>query len=116
MNHLQSEIRESSLTENMEESETAKEISVTDESTGEENYVTLSFSHNDPLGLNDLTQAQVPTYNYSLDDGLHNFVIPVSSNNSQQFVVASNSFSLAPLVQVQNSQQSKFFSYFMRNF
>ena len=77
-------------------SENLQEISV-DHETGEENYVTLSFSNQDPLGLNDLND-QVPTYNYSLDDGLHNFVIPVSSSNSSQFVVASNTFSLAPLV------------------
>ena len=92
---------------------TTKEISVTNESTGQENFVTLSFSHNDPLGLNDLTEAQVPTYNYSLDDGLHNFVIPVSSSNSSQFIVSSNSFSLAPLVQVRNSEQSRYFQDYM---
>ena len=78
-------------------SENPQEITV-DHETGEENYVNLSFSHQDPLGLNDLNATQVPTYNYSLDDGLHNFVIPVSSSNSSQFVVASNTFSLAPLV------------------
>jgi len=78
-------------------SENPPEITV-DHETGEENYVNLSFSHQDPLGLNDLNATQVPTYNYSLDDGLHNFVIPVSSSNSSQFVVASNTFSLAPLV------------------
>merc|ERR1711862_871440 len=71
----------------------------------DDNYVTtLSFSHQDPLGLNDL--SQVPTYNYSLDDGLHNFVIPVSSNNSSQYVIASNSFSLAPLIKKSDQDPS----------
>ena len=66
--------------------------------------------HQDPLGLNDL--SQVPTYNYSLDDGLHNFVIPVSSNNSSQYVIASNSFSLAPLIKKSDQGKCKghFFS------
>ena len=74
----------------MESTETSQEIP-------DENYSTLPFSHQDPLGLNDLTESQGPTYNYSLDDGLHNFVIPVSSNSSSQYVIASNSFSLAPI-------------------
>jgi hypothetical protein len=74
----------------MESTETSQEIP-------DENYSTLPFSHQDPLGLNGLTESQGPTYNYSLDDGLHNFVIPVSSNSSSQYVIASNSFSLAPI-------------------
>ena len=74
----------------MESTEASQEIP-------DENYSTLPFSHQDPLGLNDLTESQGPTYNYSLDDGLHNFVIPVSSNSSSQYVIASNSFSLAPI-------------------
>ena len=85
----------------MESTETSQEIP-------DENYSTLPFSHQDPLGLNDLTESQGPTYNYSLDDGLHNFVIPVSSNSSSQYVIASNSFSLAPIVKKLN--QGIFFS------
>ena len=85
----------------MESTETSQEIP-------DENYSTLPFSHQDPLGLNDLAESQGPTYNYSLDDGLHNFVIPVSSNSSSQYVIASNSFSLAPIVKKLN--QGIFFS------
>lgn len=83
----------------MESTETSQEIP-------DENYSTLPFSHQDPLGLNDLTESQGPTYNYSLDDGLHNFVIPVSSNSSSQYVIASNSFSLAPIAKKFKQDQS----------
>ena len=43
----------------------------------EANLVSIpeSFPSRDPLGLNELTQ---PTYSYSLDDGLHNFIIHVT--------------------------------------
>jgi hypothetical protein len=58
-----------------------------------------SFPCKDPLGLNGLADTIAPTYSYSLDEGLHNFIIPISSTSSS-FVVAGTSFSLAPLVVV----------------
>lgn len=71
----------------------------------------LCFSQNDPLGLNDLSETPLPSYSYSLDDGLHNFVFTVNSGapkvgqqaslntcNSSPFVVSGQSFGVAPLI------------------
>lgn len=70
----------------------------------------LCFSQNDPLGLNDLSETQLPSYSYSLDDGLHNFVFTVNSgapklgqasdntSNSSPFVISGQSFGVAPLI------------------
>ncbi len=54
-----------------------------------------SFTTNDPLGLIELNESHLPTYSYSLGDGLHNFVIPVSVS---QYVVSGQSFGVAPVI------------------
>ena len=56
----------------------------------------------DPLGLNDLQT----TYSYSLDDGLHNFIIPISSSSSAPFVVSGQSFNIAPSVSLDKEKKS----------
>lgn len=66
-------------------------------------FCAMQYSAHDPLGLNDLTETQIPTYSYSIDEGLHNFIIPVSSSSSQ-FVVAGTSFSIAPLIKAENGK------------
>ena len=60
----------------------------------ETNFVSIpeSFPSRDPLGLNELTQ---PTYSYSLDDGLHNFIIPISTAASNApYVVSGQAFNI----------------------
>ena len=60
------------------------------------------FQIQDPLGLQDLSESTAPTYSYSLDDGLHNFTIPMPLPNSS-FTVSGKSFSVQPLVSLQSS-------------
>ena len=69
-----------------------------------------TFPSRDPLGLNDLVQ---PTYSYSLDDGLHNFTIPISTSNptstasSAPYVVTGQSFSITPSISLNNGSNTK---------
>ena len=57
----------------------------------------------DPLGLNDLQT----TYSYSLDEsGIHNFIIPISSSTSNNFVVSGQNFNIAPSVSLDKEKKS----------
>ena len=77
------------------------------------------FQIQDPLalGLQDLSETKAPTYSYSLDDGLHNFTIPMPLPTSsvivsgKSFSVSGKSFSVQPLVSLQAStSKSKSFT------
>ena len=70
------------------------------------------FQIQDPLalGLQDLSETKAPTYSYSLDDGLHNFTIPMPLPTSS-VIVSGKSFSVQPLVSLQAStSKSKSFT------
>ena len=60
----------------------------------------------DPLGLNDLQT----TYSYSLDDGLHNFILPISSSSSQSnnFVVSGQNFNIAPSISLDKEKTKSY--------
>ena len=72
------------------------------------------FQIQDPLalGLQDLSETKAPTYSYSLDDGLHNFTIPMPLPTSSVIdIVNGKSFSVQPLVSLQAStSKSKSFT------
>lgn len=72
------------------------------------------FQIQDPLalGLQDLSETKAPTYSYSLDDGLHNFTIPMPLPTSSVIhSVSGKSFSVQPLVSLQAStSKSKSFT------
>ena len=68
------------------------------------------FRIQDPLSLQDLSETKAPTYSYSLDDGLHNFTIPMPLPTSS-VIVSGKSFSVQPLVSLEAStSKSKSFT------
>lgn len=75
-------------------------VSALDEiSANDSNLESITFCNQDPLGLNVLHEAPVPTYSYTIDEGLQSNIAPVTAN-SAPFIIASQSFSLAPLVRL----------------
>lgn len=71
----------------------------------EEDVSSPRFSIRDPLGLESLSSVQAPSYSYSLDDGLHNFIIPISTSNAP-YVVQGHSFDVAPTVEFKSKDLS----------
>ena len=65
------------------------------------------FRIQDPLSLQDLSETKAPTYSYSLDEsGIHNFIIPISSSSSNNFVVSGQNFNIAPSVSLDKEKKS----------